>query len=324
MKAVARRREAVLLDIELNRFDYSKHFPSGRNAHIFDQGSTSPVLFVDAANEWLKRHQTRIQYSTLRGYSSVIRCHLIPQFGGFSLTDINAKIIRDWMTTLDVSHKRINNILIPLRMILEEAYQDEIIGSNPTHRIKNLPLLTREPEPFSKKDIDEILQKMSGLGRNLIEFAFHSGLRTSELIALQWKNVDITNNRIYVREAIVSNKTKQPKTASGNRTVFLNERSRNALVRHKKLSTTANGLVFYDDRNPGKALNDQKIRKRYWTPALISAGIKYRPPYQTRHTFASQMLQSGKKPAWVAAQLGHSNAAITFARYARWIPNNEN
>lgn len=324
LKAVARRREAALLDIELNRFNYFAHFPNGKNAHIFDQLSAGKSTTLnDAANEWLKRHRTRVEYSTLQGYSSIIQFHLIPRFGGLSLAEINTKVIRDWMASLDVSPKRVNNILIPLRMILEDAYQDEIIGSNPAHRIKNLPLKTREPEPFSKSEIEEILNRMEGLGRNLFQFAFHSGLRTSELIALRWEDIDLENNRFYVRNAIVRNREKQTKTRAGMRSVFLNEHSLFSLEAQKSLFGEENTLIFADDRNTGDPLDDQKIRKRYWKPALIEAGIAYRSPYQTRHTFASQMLQQGKSPSWVASQLGHKNASTTFSRYARWIPNNE-
>jgi len=56
---------------------------------------------------------------------------------------------------------------------------------------------------------------------------------------------------------------------------------------------------------------------------LKKAGVRYRNPYQTRHTFASMMLSAGENIAWVSAQMGHSNVLITAKAYARWINNNE-
>lgn len=41
--------------------------------------------------------------------------------------------------------------------------------------------------------------------------------------------------------------------------------------------------------------------------ALKKAGVRYRRPYQTRHTFASMLLSAGEHPMWVAQQMGHSD-----------------
>jgi integrase len=47
--------------------------------------------------------------------------------------------------------------------------------------------------------------------------------------------------------------------------------------------------------------------------------VKYRCPYQTRHTFASMMLSSGKNPMWVASQMGHADWGMIRKVYGRWI-----
>ena len=56
-----------------------------------------------------------------------------------------------------------------------------------------------------------------------------------------------------------------------------------------------------------------------WIPALRKAGVRYRKPYQTRHTYASMMLMAGENPMWVAKQMGHTDWSLTAKRYARWI-----
>ena len=60
--------------------------------------------------------------------------------------------------------------------------------------------------------------------------------------------------------------------------------------------------------------------RRVWARALRKAGVRFRPMYQTRHTFASLMLAAGEPPGWIAAQLGQSLETF-FRRYARHIPN---
>src|SRR5262245_65741624 len=58
-----------------------------------------------------------------------------------------------------------------------------------------------------------------------------------------------------------------------------------------------------------------------WAPALRRAGVRYRKPYQTRHTYASMALMAGESPMWVARQMGHTDWSLTAKRYARWIPS---
>lgn len=53
-----------------------------------------------------------------------------------------------------------------------------------------------------------------------------------------------------------------------------------------------------------------------WRPTLKALGIRYRPPYNARHTYATMCLMAGMAPAFIAKQLGNS-VQILLSRYAR-------
>ena len=55
--------------------------------------------------------------------------------------------------------------------------------------------------------------------------------------------------------------------------------------------------------------------------ALRKGGVRYRNPYQTRHTWASMMLSAGEHPMWVASQMGHKDWGMIRRHYGRWIPD---
>ena len=65
---------------------------------------------------------------------------------------------------------------------------------------------------------------------------------------------------------------------------------------------------------------DQVIRGA-WVRILKLAGVRYRNPYQTRHTFASMMLSAGEHPMWVAKQMGHKDWTMIGRIYGRWMPH---
>ena len=61
------------------------------------------------------------------------------------------------------------------------------------------------------------------------------------------------------------------------------------------------------------------IRERMWKRILLRAGVRYRYPYQMRHTYASMMLQAGEPVMWVAQQMGHTDWTFTARTYSRWV-----
>src|SRR5207249_8462851 len=71
----------------------------------------------------------------------------------------------------------------------------------------------------------------------------------------------------------------------------------------------------------GRCLAINPLRERVWFPTLKRAGLRRRTMYQTRHSFASNALEAGEPPSWVAAMLGHATPEMLFQVYARFIPN---
>jgi len=318
LKNANRKREAALHAIELGNFDYAEHFPRSKNAIRLSNRQGHHITIKRALEQWLRQAEKYCQKSTIRGYASAVDYYLIPNFGHMPLEKLTRTIIIEWLDSLSISNKRKNNTLIPLRRIYDEAFMEETISDNPLKRVKNLPVVSREPQPFTQDEIIRILNQLHGSDKNLIQFAFWTGLRTSELIALKWENVDLEAEKAYIREAVVEGRTKGTKTSSGERTIELTEQALDALKQQAALKHTS-PYTFIDPKTDNRWKSDQFIRKRVWIPALKKADIPYRNPYQTRHTFASTMLSMGKNPMWVQVQMGHKDWGMLRKVYARWI-----
>ncbi len=320
LKEASRKREAILFEIAMGTFDYLNHFPASAKAKKYSKQLGQSITIEQALKDFLKKAERHCQLSTIRGYNSAVYHHLIPTFGHLKISELTASHIEDWLDTLSISNKRINNVLSPLRLVFKDAYFDQLIDKNPLDRVRFLPVEQREPNPFTQQEIIRVLDQLQGQARNLFKFAFYTGLRTSELIGLRWEDIDLPNNRFYVRVAIVGRREKATKTVSGWRTVELNPQALEALDNQKSFTQGAH-RVFHDDKTGQPWQCDQAIRKRLWIPALKSARLDYRNPYQTRHTFASMMLSQGKNPLWVAEQMGHKDWGMIRKVYGRWIPS---
>ncbi len=322
LREVSRKRESILYEIAMGKFEYANHFPNSKNALLFSKNKGALITIEQALKEWLKRAEKRCQHSTIRDYNSAIFHHLIPTFGHLFLNQISVTHIYDWIDSLSISNKRINNVLGPLKQAMNDAYHEGFLENNPLERLRILPPNTKEVQPFTIQEINKILSQLEGQPLNLINFAFWSGLRTSELIGLRWEDIDLNNGKAHIRTAIVRGVLKTTKTSSGIRTLELTSKAIAALK--QQASFTANRTYVFNDpltNNPWKG--DHIIRKRIWIPALKKAKIPYRKPYSTRHTYASIQLSQGKNPLWVAQQMGHKDWGMIIKTYGRWIKDNQ-
>lgn len=303
-------------------FDYAEYFPYSKRVQLFSENTGSRIKIKDALEDWLNRKAMEVESSTLRGYTHAVENKLIPRFGHLFLTEFNRRDLRTWLDSLDVSRKRIVNLLIPLRAIFADAVADEHIETDPflgwRYRRK-YNAKDDEIDPFTPDEIKRILAAAESPVRYLFQFAFSTGLRTSELIGLKWS--DINDGHFKVQRAVVNGELKKTKTASGKRKVKLLPKAAAALEALKQHDIHPEGWVFLSPRTGNRWRNDQEIRERDWKPVLKNAGVRYRYPYQTRHTYASMMLSAGENPMWVAQQMGHKDWSMIVKSYGRYLPD---
>ena len=320
IKYVERWRATILHEIATNQFDYAKHFPDSSHASRFRPGAATTVR--QALESWLTGMQKASAFSTWQDYANMVRNHLIPEFGDYKLAEVTTALIKEWVGELECGPKRVNNLLIPLRGMFADAFGDGIIERDPMARIKNLKR-TRvyKPDPFSPNEIRAILEHSEGQIRNFWQFAFGTGLRTGELIALQWNDIDWQKGVVQVLRSIVRGRERDgTKTESGIREVKLLPMVLAALVAQKNYTFHAGGTIFHNPRHNAPWTGPKALAKGPWAVVLRRAKVRYRNLYQTRHTYASILLTAGEDPMWVAQQMGHKDWGMIRKIYGRWIP----
>ena len=133
----------------------------------------------------------------------------------------------------------------------------------------------------------------------------------------------LATSKIVVREAKVAGKRKDNTKTNVVREVILNSRAMEALQRQRKHTQLTGQEVFIDPRFCEPWETEQSFRRHFWTQLLVHRGIRYRRPYNMRHTYATTMLMAGMTPAFCAKQLGNS-VQVFLTTYAKWIDGNQN
>ncbi len=96
----------------------------------------------------------------------------------------------------------------------------------------------------------------------------------------------------------------------------------NALIDQYQYSKGKSDFVFINQYGEN-FMDSHSLIRRHWQPLLKRLEIEYRVLYQTRHTFASIMLQQGEEIGWVSDMMGHTDIHTTLSKYARFIPRKQ-
>lgn len=330
IKYASRLRAEVMNAIERGTFDYAAFFPNSDYAKATGRRKKAYKV-AELVRDYLEtaRKTGGLSPSTILGYMRWADKRILPMWGDTRADDLSPAELRKWIADLgqELSAKSVRNCAGFLSAVLTRAASDGLIKENALARIKLRTLLPRraeldEVDPFNDEEIAAILQACATpQERALFQFAFASGLRTGELIALKWENVDFGRGEVTVRDNIVTGEGgaahKTTKTGK-SRVIPMLPAARDALKTMQAYSRLEDGYVFTHPVSGRRWTDDQQIRNR-WRKTLAAAKVRYRYPYQTRHTFASKLLESGEQELLVAKLLGHTTVEMVRRHYGRYI-----
>lgn len=338
IKYAANLRGEIQSRIAKGTFDYGEFFPDSKRAlqkNLAARRYTVEEL-VDAFIDTGRKTES-VSPSSTATYVKWQRARLKPQWGSRFADEVTTAELRAWIVELigELAPKSVRNCVGLLSAVFNVATTDGLLKTNPLAPIKIKTLLPKRKkaseedkvDPFNADDIASILGACDRPHeRALFQFAFSTGLRTGELIAIKWRNIDWKNNLIHVEDNIVSGEVgtveKTTKTDM-ERDVPMLPAARAALeIMRPMTSLLKNGDYIFTPDGINRWRHDYQIRAR-WTIALRKAKVRYRNPYQTRHTFASTLLMNGEPELLVAKLLGHNSVEMIRRHYGKYIKKPE-
>jgi len=156
-------------------------------------------------------------------------------------------------------------------------------------------------------------------------FAFSSGLRQGEQIALRPTDIDWTKRTIKISRAATRDENGKfmigkTKNRHSRRTIKLLPVMYDSLVAQKEIYDRFKGEYFFCSPK-GHRIDPNHLRRRTWMPTLKKAGLAYREMKQTRHSFATNALSCGENPLWIAKVMGHRDTDMIIRVYGKYVEN---
>jgi integrase len=285
---------------------------------------------------WMAGYRARP--STLESYARNVRHHLIPALGHLRLDRLGPEhirvLIKELETVKELAPRTIHYIITILGKALSDAVEDGKLSRNvatsKTVR-RSLPKTVRhQMTTWTGPEVAQFLDLVrdDDLFAPVL-LAVTTGLRRGEVLGLRWRDVDLTQNRISIRQTVgdvlVDGKHEavrgEPKTNRGRRTVKLPAQTVAALRRHKLAQYTGPGhvgfLVF--DYPDGSPLHPAAFRMAF-SRKVAKTGLPKIRFHDLRHTYATLALQAGVPAKVVSENLGHASIAITIDTYSHVMP----
>jgi len=292
----------------------------------------------------LKDNKVRehVHYKEVAHYNN----HIAPVFGYFKLYAIGVEELEKWQANLKSlknkelepsTKKRIRSVFFG---ILEKAKKYKRISENPLLYVetvkKGKPKIQKDKNkkiirdgniyPFTETELVLIIESTSGYLKNFIQFMVATGMRPGEIVALKWSDIDFNRKKIDVFRTRLRSKIPKTiqdgdtKTDASYRYIDMLALAEEALLKQKKLTAEYEYIFISYFKRPFYThdvigVNFHKILK--------TSGVKDRPLYNLRHTFASQMISRGVDILWVSKTLGHKDASITLKTYAKFIEEDD-
>ena len=285
-----------------------------------------------ATDVYLATKSISLSKSAMHGYRQFLRCHILPVFAKYPITDITPAMIRKFLTDFQIkgyAHSSTIKLYVILNGIFQSAYLDDSIPVNPMSKVprpkprKDEAIKDEQSKAYTVAQLRYILQCMDSeplKWRAYIALLADTGMRRGEACGLQWPDFDFNEETVTIRRNLLYNQTDgvyldSPKNGHervvdiGTGTIALLKQ-----LQREQASIALSRYVFTQDGS-AEPMHPQ-TPTRYFSCFGKKYKIKNFHPHKLRHTSASIAITNGADIVSVSQRLGHSDASVTLKMYA--------
>jgi integrase len=263
-----------------------------------------------------------VKLSTRTSYESALTVHLLPSLGGIRIGEIvplHVEILLQAKLKSGLAPKTVRNLIGLLQGIFSLAEDNDLIDRSPV-RNKHKPSAQRREKPtWTANQVRLVIDAVPASHRALFATAALTGARLGELLALQWRHIDLAGRKLRIEQGLWRGQLFAPKTVGSVRTIYFGEGLAQALAEHSRRAARKSPEDFVFCKQNGEPLHPDVLRKDVLYPALDRVGIPRSSGasgfHAFRHSAASFINEQTGNLKLAQKLLGHSTVDMTAAVY---------
>jgi len=299
---------------------------------IVGDGTLTLAGFIE--QKWIPRNESQWRPSSRKAVLGILK-RVTDHFDGAAISEIDSVMLAKFLTSLAEKYSRsvVNMSRAYLRSVFSEAVYQDLIRKNPTHGLK-MPKHTKmvKRPVLSIEEMQGLLEASAPLGVRTREYAllrllYVVPLRPGELLALRWRDVDLSASVISIERSVYKS-TLRPytkTTVEGEVTQLpLTELAVDALTEWSVTTLESNHADKLDPEAyvfpnaDGGVLNADNYLARVLIPLGKTAGIPHLNFQQLRRSVATHAQHLGSLKD-VSSLLRHKQMQTTEQIYVQSI-----
>ncbi len=299
----------------------------------------SKYTVSDWLDFWLENYKKQsVKPTTYDMYHHACKSYIKPHIGHYKLDKLNPLVVQKFIN--DISQKGLNaknglslsslkKIVITLSQAYNQAIKLGMLYQNPCDALVIPQKDVKESVAFTDDEQKRFLSNCPGdtTFENLFIFAFNTGMRMGEILALTWNDIDFKNNTVTVsknlsvvndydegtttkQKTIINTSTKNGTT----REIPLTKKALASVEHQKEFNKKNSPFVFYSTvGTPLQKRNIYKAFDKIIEKSDIGSPVTF---HSMRHSFATRLLEKGADIKTVSNLLGHKSIQITLDIYS--------
>lgn len=292
------------------------------------------ITVAELLDKFLAVKKGKVKETTRHAYSAKAKLWKKSRIADFPIQQLNPIDLEITLNELPGSMQTRLKAYTLLKEALKKAVQWKLLPYNPMDAVDPPRVEKKEPRVWTAKEAEQFLKTAEGHPYYVLFYlALKTGARLGELLALEWRNVDLDKKEIRITQtqAEISGKvrgTQSPKTRKSIRKIPLDDRTVEILMvykhqREEEASRRGFGNIsrlFWVDKSGGP------VRSRYVEKAMRKlvqkAGVPDIPFHGLRHTHATLLLANNIHMKTIAERLGHETLYMTDL-YSHVLPDTQ-
>ena len=307
-----------------------------RQAVMFEEAcmhgyKAKAVKFEELAEEWFEEYAKLNLRSTTYERMKQLTHRIYPAIGHLRIDKISPRQLQGFVNSLTkeganektgkpLAPKTIRHNLSFISDVYSYAVKMGVVSDNPCAKVTIPKGEVKEKQIYSQEELELLLSKLTDEPTKYRAFFYlisYTGLRRSELLGLQWGDLDFEKKLLHIQRAVTQTKggilIDKPKTKTSIRAIPISDF---IIAILEKMEQT--GFYVIAGKHPDEPMKPHTYADHFsdfMKRMQKETGLPILTPHELRHTFGTLLRENDVDIYTIQKVLGHSDITVTSGIY---------